>query len=123
KAGTKHVYRVFAVNTMGLKSKPSAEAVASPPHQPARPDPEPLSSGRVAAARFVLVAFTALLVTNSDMLAVSTCFRPHRRSRWVKRTGAPSLPDNISAQQASSDHCLSEINSPGKPIGGLPEPR
>jgi hypothetical protein len=31
KAGMKHVYRVFAVNTMGLKSKPSTDSVATPP--------------------------------------------------------------------------------------------
>src|SRR5215472_3833728 len=31
KAGAKHVYRVLAVNTMGLKSKPSADSVAAPP--------------------------------------------------------------------------------------------
>jgi hypothetical protein len=29
-AGTKHVYRVIAVNTVGLKSKPSAKAIAVP---------------------------------------------------------------------------------------------
>ncbi len=29
--GTKHSYRVLAVNTVGLKSQPSAEAVGAPP--------------------------------------------------------------------------------------------
>jgi hypothetical protein len=32
--GTKHAYRVIAVNTVGLKSQPSAEATAAPPPGP-----------------------------------------------------------------------------------------
>jgi lysophospholipase L1-like esterase len=44
-AGKKHAYRVIAVNTVGLKSKPSAESAALP--EPPKPDVDAIAGKRV----------------------------------------------------------------------------
>jgi hypothetical protein len=47
--GKKHSYRVVAVNTVGLKSQPSAEAAAAPSSGPRGTRPEVERSGRAAS--------------------------------------------------------------------------